>query len=621
MAQGNSMCQPGKWWIGLLPLLALWLVMNWFETGRVEHDLSTRADAALAKVAGEPGFSMASGRDVSLDGWIFDETMRPAALTAAAAVPGVRLVADGLSEPPPRDPYIFRAALSNGVVTLSGAAPSPTERAAIVASAQKTSPGARIVDEMSYYSGAPKDFSARTEGALRVLAHLSDGQVELQGGDLAVVGRAANSAEYRAATAQAHRQPEGVNLVKADILAPKAPVFVFHAESDDAQVTLSGFVGSEAERTALLGQAKKLFPERNVVDDLQIASGAPAKFAVGAGFALRSLAQLQSGKASLLDNVTTLSGQARPGMDAASVAAALAGGQVLALDAKGVEPGAMSPYVMSAEKTEKAVILTGYYAEEDSHQKIVGAAKENFPGLDIADRMRRSAGAPKSFDTAALYGLEQLARLHVGMFGLRDQTASLSGDADSAETADRVKTSFIAAMPDGFAVETQLTGAAHEASPPAPVVPPGPAAPPAPAPVAVNSPAAPGQNAAPVQADAKDCQARLTELVRATPIQFEFASAALKSESSAVLDALAAAAKSCPQVSFEVSGHTDDIGIVSHNLRLSRRRAEAVVDYLVRAGIDSQRLSAVGYGEKKPLFPNDSDEDRAKNRRIEFNVK
>lgn len=612
------MCQPAKWWIGLLPLLALWLVMNWLETGRVERDVAARADAALTQVTGEHGFSMASGRDVSINGWIFNEAMRPAALAAAAAVPGVRQVADGLSEPPPRNPYVWRAALAEGVLTLSGAVSSPTERAAIVGAAQKALPGTRIADDMSYYSGAPKDFVGKADGALQVVSHLSEGRAELRGDDLDISGQAPNSAEYRAATTEAHRQPEGVKLVRADILAPKAPVFAFQAENDGEQVALSGFVGSESERAALLAQAKKLFPDRNVVDSLQIASGAPAKFAASAGFALRSLAQLKSGKASLLDNVTKLSGQARAGMDAASVAAALAGGQVLALDARGVLPGAMSPYVMGAEKTEKALVLTGYYDDEETHGKILEMAKEKFSGLDVTDRMRRSAGAPQSFVAAALYGLEQLARLLVGNFSLRDRTASLSGDAGAADVADQVRTSFIAAMPDGFSVETQLSGAARE-TPPA-----------APAPVATNPPPAPGQIAAKEteaketegkQAEAKDCQARLTELVRATPIQFEFASAALKPQSSGVLDALAAAAKLCPTISFEVSGHTDDIGIVSHNMDLSRRRAAAVVDYLVRAGIDARRLTAVGYGERKPLFPNDSDEDRAKNRRIEFNVK
>src|SRR5208282_1951025 len=109
---------PRKWWIGLLPLLALWLMLNRLETDRIETQLAGRADAALAQVAGEPGFSVAIGRDVSLNGWIFDEAMRPAALAAAASAPGVRRVADGLSEPPVENPFLWRASRDAGVVIL-----------------------------------------------------------------------------------------------------------------------------------------------------------------------------------------------------------------------------------------------------------------------------------------------------------------------------------------------------------------------------------------------------------------------------------------------------------------------------------------------------------------------
>ena len=57
------------------------------------------------------------------------------------------------------------------------------------------------------------------------------------------------------------------------------------------------------------------------------------------------------------------------------------------------------------------------------------------------------------------------------------------------------------------------------------------------------------------------------------------------------------------------------------NLELSKRRAQAVVDYLREAGVDTSRISSVGYGQTKPVVSNDADEGRAQNRRIEFVVK
>jgi OOP family OmpA-OmpF porin len=57
------------------------------------------------------------------------------------------------------------------------------------------------------------------------------------------------------------------------------------------------------------------------------------------------------------------------------------------------------------------------------------------------------------------------------------------------------------------------------------------------------------------------------------------------------------------------------------NNDLSRRRAEAVAQYLVRAGINADRLEPAGYGPSRPVAPNDTAENKAKNRRIEFTVK
>jgi OOP family OmpA-OmpF porin len=66
-----------------------------------------------------------------------------------------------------------------------------------------------------------------------------------------------------------------------------------------------------------------------------------------------------------------------------------------------------------------------------------------------------------------------------------------------------------------------------------------------------------------------------------------------------------------------IAGHTNTVGIEQD----SRRRAEAVADYLVKAGIDSGRLNAVGYGKARQIASNDTEEDRADNHCIEFQFK
>ncbi len=121
--------------------------------------------------------------------------------------------------------------------------------------------------------------------------------------------------------------------------------------------------------------------------------------------------------------------------------------------------------------------------------------------------------------------------------------------------------------------------------------------------------------------DAASCQSALSATVALEKIQFRIASATIRLASAYVLDKLAAIMKRCPDVRIEVGGHTDNIGDDEDNDALSRRRADAVVNYLIREGVVARRLSTIGHGSKQPIASNEDDDGRAENRRIEFVVK
>jgi outer membrane protein OmpA-like peptidoglycan-associated protein len=104
-------------------------------------------------------------------------------------------------------------------------------------------------------------------------------------------------------------------------------------------------------------------------------------------------------------------------------------------------------------------------------------------------------------------------------------------------------------------------------------------------------------------------------------ITFETGSAALKPDSFEELDRVVDLLTTSPDVKLEISAHTDDVGGTDANLKLSDKRAQSVVKYLTDKKIPANRLIAKGYGESKPLVPNDSDDNRAKNRRVQFTVK
>lgn len=94
----------------------------------------------------------------------------------------------------------------------------------------------------------------------------------------------------------------------------------------------------------------------------------------------------------------------------------------------------------------------------------------------------------------------------------------------------------------------------------------------------------------------------------------------LADKSRTELDRLAAFLQANPALKVEIAGHTDDKGDAAANLLLSQKRAQAVVTYLTKAGVEAARIRAVGYGKAHPLVPNTSDENRRQNRRIEWRV-
>ncbi|MCU9849865.1 OmpA family protein [Defluviimonas sp. WL0024] len=136
----------------------------------------------------------------------------------------------------------------------------------------------------------------------------------------------------------------------------------------------------------------------------------------------------------------------------------------------------------------------------------------------------------------------------------------------------------------------------------------------------VTAPVTPGSAALETQGDfdREACLGRFEILSRTGNIYFGPGSARLDDKSVPLLENLHDIVRRCPDLRIEISGHTDSIGSDASNQRLSERRAQSVRDWLAAKGIPADRLLAVGYGETRPAFSNDTEEDRRRNRRIEF---
>jgi peptidoglycan-associated lipoprotein len=97
-------------------------------------------------------------------------------------------------------------------------------------------------------------------------------------------------------------------------------------------------------------------------------------------------------------------------------------------------------------------------------------------------------------------------------------------------------------------------------------------------------------------------------------IFFDFDKSDIKPDAATVLEANSEMLELYPEVNVVIEGHCCEIGTSEYNMALGERRAKAAQDYLLKLGIDAERLSTVSYGEEQPLDP----EDLEKNRRCEF---
>ena len=103
-------------------------------------------------------------------------------------------------------------------------------------------------------------------------------------------------------------------------------------------------------------------------------------------------------------------------------------------------------------------------------------------------------------------------------------------------------------------------------------------------------------------------------------VLFDRGNATMLPGSYETLDEVATFLQENPAVEIEVAGHTDNQGRADLNLALSRERAVAVREYLVEQGVEADRITQQGYGGTRPLVSNAIEEERSKNRRVEFTI-
>jgi len=429
------------------------------------------------------------------------------------------------------------------------------------------------------------NLAARATSALKETV-LDKTRIEVSGRDVTLAADAFSEDGRRSAVASVEAVA-GVRLVNDETsLVPEARPFVWSAERDVARVTLGGSSPLPASKGRLLEAARAGLGGVEVVDQMHLSRGAPPRFDNAALLLLDQIGKLKDGKVAISDTKVSLSGMARDLGGREAIAAALKnlpeGFSVAANEIKA------PPYIFQAYKDPVAVTLTltGYVPDNNVHAAITAAAGRKFFSEKVVDNLKASIGAPSGFVSAVVPALGALSRLSTGTLVVTDREIKLSGDALYDAAVAQIRGNLAKDFPEGWQVKADIS---------------------------VKPAAAP--------VDASVCQQLFSELLAKGKIRFESGRAAIDLDSSGLLDRLVETALRCPTSNVEIAGHTDADGEDAFNQALSEKRAQAVTDYLVKAGLPASRFTATGYGSSQPVATNDTDEGKARNRRIDFLVR
>ena len=428
------------------------------------------------------------------------------------------------------------------------------------------------------------DLAARSAAALKDNL-LDKTRITVAGRDVTFAADAFSEDGRRGAVASVAAVP-GVRLVNDETqLVPEAKPFVWSAERDVVRVTLGGSAPLPATKGRLLEAARATLGGVEVVDQMNLSRGAPPRFDNAALLLLDQIWKLKDGKITISDAKVSLAGMARDLGGREAIAAALKnlpeGFSVAANEIKA------PPYIFQAYKDPVAVTLTltGYMPDNNVHAALAAAAGRKFFNEKVVDNIKASLGAPSGFANAVVPALGALSRLSTGTMVVSDREVKLSGDAFYDAAAAQIRAG-LKDFPQGWQFKADISVK------------------PASAPV-----------------DGTVCQQLFSDLLAKGKIRFESSRATIDPDSAGLLDRLIETALRCPSANIEIAGHTDADGEDGFNQALSEKRAQAVTDFLVKAGLPAERFTAMGYGSTQPVASNDTDEGKAQNRRIDFVVR
>lgn len=326
----------------------------------------------------------------------------------------------------------------------------------------------------------------------------------------------------------------------------------------------------------------------------QVGLGTPTpRWAEAVGLGIRAVTELGSGSITFSDaDVTLLAGSDVPQASFDKVVGELETGlpDVFSLTStlEKKETAIQGPAEFTAVFTEEGKVeLRGRLTDEMQRQAVDAFAKSAFSGATVLTATRLDETLPDGWPVRVLAGLKALAEVEHGRLLVRADLVEVSGVTGSTATRGRITQILSDELGQGqtFRVNVRYDEALDPLA-------------------ALPTP--------------EECAADVNAVIARTKITFTPSSAEIATTARPVLDELAAILANCPPMKMEIGGHTDAQGSEGGNQALSQARAEAVLLALQGRRVDVSGMTAVGYGETKPIADNETEGGREENRRIEF---
>ncbi|MGL4975027.1 MAG: OmpA family protein [Bosea sp. (in: a-proteobacteria)] len=491
------MCQPKKWWWGLIPLALLWIFANWMKAEPVRSDVAAKATAAAAAAAGataglKPAAVTVVGRDVTIAGETLAAAGAAKALADVDGLSGVRRADGALSVITAQKPYTWAAAREGQKVTLSGFVPDEATKKANAEAAAKAFTGATVDDQQKIAFGAPAGFAAMAALGIPELAKLSAGRTGITDDAFCFTGSAATSDSYLDVIGKVATPAAGFKKADCAVTPPTVTPYVWGAEkAATGAVTLTGLYPTDAARAQINAAARATLPAgTSITDSMKPALGAPAALVGLATKALGDLASLQSGRVGLSGTTYTIAGQGPATFAACTAlktgAANVAGGTLgseaiacpppppppappapVAAPAPAPTPGIIPPPVAAAQvappsavvlnwaadKSATGIALSGLVPSDAAKAALRTGAAASVAGGTVTDTLRTEGNlrTVPDYNAATAFALAQLRPMTTGNASIADTALTVTGVAPTAAVKSAIEAAVNAAsLPGGL---------------------------------------------------------------------------------------------------------------------------------------------------------------------------